>query len=169
MILNAIDRLSKRLSIYLYNLSAYLTLPLLLFLVCFEVIMRYIFNTPLEWSSDVNGLLLLVTLFSALPHAWDSGYHIRMEIFYDRMPESKKKFSDLLSSLSGAIFFILLSIQSCLFSYYMYSISETGEDLNFHLWPFMSFIGICSFILFLRIISSPTGANTDNERSNRWT
>ena len=91
MILNAIDRLSKRLSIYLYNLSAYLTLPLLLFLVCFEVIMRYIFNTPLEWSSDVNGLLLLVTLFSALPHAWDSGYHIRMEIFYDRMPESKKK------------------------------------------------------------------------------
>ena len=74
-----------RASLWLYRLGVYGTLPALLVLVTLEVVLRYVFNAPLEWGRDVNGLLLLVTLFSALPHAWDQGYYVRVQVIQERM------------------------------------------------------------------------------------
>ena len=82
-----LDRGSARASRWLYALGVYGALPALLGLVTVDVVLRYIFNSPLQWSRDANGLLLLITLFSALPAAWDNRHHIRMEIFYVRLPE----------------------------------------------------------------------------------
>ena len=164
MIIRYLDIFSRKLSLFLYKISIYFSLPLLFFLVCLEVIMRYIFNNPLEWSNDINGLLLLITLFSALPHGWDRGYHIRMEMFYEKMSDKNKSISNLFSSISGVIFFLMLSIQSYFFSNYMFLTSETGEDINLYLWPFMLFIGICSLIFALRIIANTTGIILENNQ-----
>ena len=53
-----------------------------------------------------------------------------MEMFYEKMSDKNKSISDLFSSISGVIFFLMLSIQSYFFSNYMFLTSETGEDIN---------------------------------------
>ncbi len=163
-----LDRISSRASQALYALGVYGALPALLGLVTIDVVLRYVFSAPLQWSRDANGLLLLITLFSALPAAWDRGHHIRMEIFYLRWPARLRVAADVLSAVAGIALFALLAAQSVAFTVYMAGTGETGEDLAAPLWPFMAFIGFCGAVFVARLIANPT-AETPEDESGRGT
>ena len=158
MIVSALDRSSAWAARRLYQAGVHVALPALLALVTLEVVLRYVFNSPLQWSRDANGLLLLVTLFSTLPHAWDQGYHIRMEIVQARLPERWRSVAHALSALAGFVFFALLSTQAFVFSRYMFVTGETGEDLSVVLWPFMAFAAVCGIVLCARLVANPEAA-----------
>lgn len=150
-----IDRWSERASYGLFRLGIYVTMPALAVLVTLDVILRYVFNAPLQWGRDVNGLLLMMTIFCALPHAWDRGYHIRMEVFYARFSPAGRRWTDVLASVSGIIFFGLMAVQGARFVPFMIGIGETGEDLNLPLWPFMGFLSLCAFVTVMRLFANP--------------
>ena len=154
-----LDRLSQAASRGLHRLGVYVALPALLGLVTLDVLLRYLFNSPLSWGRDANGLLLLVTLFSCLPHAWDRGYHIRMEIFYARMTSRARRIANALTGFAGAAFFGSMGIQALGFVPYMIDTEETPEDLLIPLWPFMAFMGLASLVFAARLLSNP-GAGT---------
>lgn len=166
--LELIDRWSARAALYLYRLGVFGGLPALVGLVTVDVLLRYLFNAPLRWSRDANGLLLLITLFGALPHAWDRGYHIRMELVHSRLSGRRRQMADLLSALSGIIVFGALVVQSARFVPYMAITWETGEDLMMPLWPFMAFMGLCSLVFVARLLSNPEGEPADGEAESEW-
>ena len=169
MILQTLDRCSASAARGLYGIGVYATLPALLALVSLEVVLRYAFNSPLQWSRDVNGLLLLITLFATLPHAWDRGFHIRMEIVHVRLSARWRSVADALSALAGIVFFVLVSAQAFSFTRYMFITGETGEDLDVALWPFMAFVGICGLVLIARLVVNPSAAPEDGDTgSGRW-
>jgi TRAP-type C4-dicarboxylate transport system permease small subunit len=151
-----LDRVSARAADALFKLGVFGALPALLCLVNVDVLLRYLFKAPLQWSGDANGLLLLVALFSALPAAWDRGHHIRMEILYLRLPARWRVAADALSALAGIVFFGLLTAQAALYTPYMAYIGETGEELATPLWPFMAFIAVCGAVFVARLIANPT-------------
>jgi TRAP-type C4-dicarboxylate transport system permease small subunit len=161
--LRALDRGSARASEWLYAFGVYGALPTLLGLVTIDVALRYFFSAPLQWGRDANGLLLLMTLFSALPAAWDRGHHIRMEIFYLRLRPSSRVIADVVSALAGIVTFGLLAVQAVLFARYMARTGETGEDLDIGLWPFMIYIAICGAVFVGRLIANPTVAPREDE------
>lgn len=170
MIAERFDYWSSRASQWLYGFGVYAALPTLFGLVTLEVILRYVFNAPLQWSRDANGLLLLITLFSALPHAWDRGYHIRMEIIHGRLSSRWRSLADVISAFAGLVFFALLSVQAVSFAYYMYATSETGEDLTAPLWPFMVFVAICGIVFSARLLANPSAHSASNQGpSSQWT
>jgi TRAP-type C4-dicarboxylate transport system permease small subunit len=162
-----LDRLSARASDGLLALGVYGALPALLGLVTIDVLLRYFFNAPLQWSRDANGLLLLVALFSALPAAWDRGHHIRMEILYLRLPTRWRLAADVLSAFAGVAFFGLLTVQAAIFTRYMAYIDETGEELAAPLWPFMAFIAVCGAVFVARLIVNPVAAHRGSEADGR--
>lgn len=169
MMLNAVDRWSALASRWLCNIGIYGALPGLLVLVTLDVVLRYVFNSPLQWSRDASGLLLLVTLFSSLPYAWDKGFHIRMEVVHDRMSARWRSIADIVSAAAAFVFLAVLVIQAVIFSRYMYLINETGEDLNAPLWPFMSFVAVCGVIFAARLISNPSAEETPGEGApDQW-
>ena len=166
-----LDRGSARAARALYAVGVRAALPALLALVTLEVVLRYGFNSPLQWSRDVNGLLLLITLFSTLPHAWDRGYHVRMEIVHRRLRGRWRSVADAISALTGLVFFGLMSIQAVRFARYMFVTGETGEDLGMVLWPFMVFVAICGLVLCVRLVANPEAwqeADRDDGASGQW-
>jgi TRAP-type C4-dicarboxylate transport system permease small subunit len=154
-VLEAVDRVSERVSFEMFRFGIYVTMPALVVLVTLDVLLRYVFNAPLEWARDTNGLLLIISLFCALPHAWDRAYHIRMEVFYDRFTTRTRRWADVLSSVSGVIFFGFMAVQAALFVPFMIQTGETGEDLDFVLWPFMGIVSFCAFVMVARVFSNP--------------
>ena len=152
-----VDRWSERLAYELFRFGIYVTLPALVVLVTSDVFLRYLFNAPLEWGRDVNGLLLLMTIFSALPHAWDRGYHIRMEVLYTRLSGNRRKGADVVAAVAGIIVFGLMAVQGARFVPFMIGTGETGEDLRMQIWPFMAFLSFCSCVLVARLFSNPAG------------
>jgi TRAP-type C4-dicarboxylate transport system permease small subunit len=155
--LEGLDQGSDRVSRALFRVAVDAALPALMLLVSLDVILRYVFNAPLPWGRDVNGLLLLITIFSALPHGWDMGYHIRMEVFYNRLGRRPRILADVATGAAGILFFALMGIQALRFAPYMAATGETGEDLLLPVWPFMAYMGFCSLVLVARLIGNPNG------------
>ena len=153
-----IDRVSERVSWELFRLGIYFVLPALVVLVSTDVTLRYVFNAPLQWARDVNGLLLLMSIFCALPHAWDRAYHIRMEIFYNKISRDKRRRLDVLAAVAGIVFFGFMAVQGALYVPFMIQTNETGEDLLLPIWPFMAFLALCSLVMVLRLLSNPAAS-----------
>ena len=105
----------------------------------------------------MNGVLLIIALMCAMPHAWDRAYHIRMEVFYTRFTTRHRKMADVLSAVSGLIFFGFMAVQAARFVPFMIQTGETGEDWDFVLWPFMAVVSFCAFVMVARIFSNPSG------------
>ncbi len=163
-----VDRWSAVASRWLHRLGVYVGLPALVLLVTVDVLLRYLFNAPLGWGRDANGLLLLMTLFSCLPRAWDLGYHIRMEIFYARMSKRTQEIADVLTAVAGIVFFASIGIQGLRFVPYMMATDETGEDLLIPLWPFMTFMALASLVFAARLLSNPRGGiDPDDPRESQ--
>ncbi len=155
--LEGVDVWSDRISKALYRVAVDAALPALMLIVTLDVVLRYVFNAPLPWGRDVNGLLLLITIFSALPHAWDQGYHIRMEVFYNRLQGRSRNVADVATGAAGILFFGLMGVQALRFTPYMAATGETGEDLLLPFWPFMAYMGFCSLVLAARLLGNPSG------------
>ena len=151
------DVWSNRISTALFRVAVDAALPALMAIVTLDVILRYVFNSPLPWGRDVIGLLLLITIFSALPHAWDRRYHIRMEVFYSRLQGRARNLADVTTGVAGILFFALMGIQALRFAPYMAATGETGENLLVPAWPFMAYMGFCSLVLVARLIGNPSG------------
>ena len=153
-----VDRVSARASRELFRLGAYVMLPALVALVTLDVVLRYVFDAPLQWARDVSGLFLLMSISAVLPHAWDRSYHIRMEVVYDRFPEKRRQLVDVLSAFSGIVFFGMMAVQAARYVPFMMRTGETGEDLLWPLWPYMAFMALCAAVSVARIFANPSAA-----------
>jgi TRAP-type C4-dicarboxylate transport system permease small subunit len=155
---------SSRASHGLFRLGIFVMLPALVVLVTADVVLRYVFDSPLQWARDVSGLFLLMSISAALPHAWDRSYHIRMEVVYDRLPVARRRLVDVLSVVSGIVFFGMMAVQGARFVPFMMRTGETGEDLLWPLWPYMAFMAACALVTVGRLFANPapsSRASTD--------
>lgn len=71
----------------------WLLLPALSALVAADVVLRYFFNMPLQWGSDVKELILLVVVTAGLPATSLAGQHIRVALFDDYLPARVRRAS----------------------------------------------------------------------------
>jgi TRAP-type C4-dicarboxylate transport system permease small subunit len=157
------DRWSAKLADRLFHVGSYAMLPALVALVTLDVILRYVFDSPLQWARDVSGLLLLMSISAALPHAWDRSYHIRMEVVYDRFSPERRRSLDVLSAVAGIVFFGMMSIQAARYVPFMMRTGETGEDLLWPLWPYMAFMAFCGLVTVARLFANPSGSHGSTE------
>lgn len=153
-----VDRASASASRALFRLGSYVMLPALVVLVSTDVVLRYLFDSPLQWARDVSGLFLLMSISAAVPLAWDRSYHIRMEVVYDRLPARRRRLVDVLSAVAGIMFFGMMAVQAARYVPFMIRTGETGEDLLWPLWPYMAFMALCGFVAVARLFSNPAAS-----------
>jgi TRAP-type C4-dicarboxylate transport system permease small subunit len=96
-----------------------------------------------------------MSIAAALPHAWDRAYHIRMEVVYDRFPAGWRRAVDVLSAVTGVVFFGLMAAQAAAYVPFMIRTGETGEDLLWPLWPYMAFLALCAALTVARLVANP--------------
>ena len=81
------------------------------FIVSYEVIMRYLFNSPTIWVNEVSRFLQIWATYLALTYSFHKQDFIRITVVYDRLNETGKKILDFIS-------FIFIIIFSCFVVYY---------------------------------------------------
>ena len=98
----------------LVKYSGYLASALFIaigFIVSYEVIMRYLFNSPTIWVNEVSRFLQIWATYLALTYSFHKQDFIRITVIYDRLNETGKKILDFIS-------FIFIIIFSCFVVYY---------------------------------------------------
>lgn len=150
-----LDRLTaffNRFSEKAHDMGTIVFLPVMIFLITVNVVLRYAFNAPIAWGDEANGLLLFWVLFLSITYSWDQKKHIRMEIVYVHLKGRMRSLADLASGITGIIFFGLMGIQCIRDIPYMIRTNETGAELMIPLWPFRVVMALISFVFVFKLI-----------------
>ena len=131
----------------IHRAGVYISIPVLVVILSIDVSLRYIFNSPLIWGSEVSALILSLVFFASLPHVTGNHGHIRMDMLYRLMGSGAKRVTDAVAGLCGFIFALLLTYQSFKSTVEMYRWQEGAEMIDIPYWPFVMFAGICGVIL----------------------
>ncbi|NQZ33136.1 MAG: TRAP transporter small permease [Oceanospirillaceae bacterium] len=121
--------------------TAALLMPILAFVVAYEVFSRYLFDSPTIWAFDLS--LFLFGYIAALggAYAQQRRAHINVDILYNRVPPKVRSAFNLLT-FSLAIFFLVLIIAMSLGKYeeaieFNYRRQSEWAPPMFHFWVMM--------------------------------
>ncbi|MGB7180434.1 MAG: TRAP transporter small permease [Burkholderiaceae bacterium] len=89
-----------------------LLILIVLALVVYSVIQRYVFNTPLKWGDELAGYLLVALVMFGMAEALLSGHHIAIDLLTSRVGPRARSFVDALSSIAVLAFSLVLGIST---------------------------------------------------------
>lgn len=111
----------------------------------FQVLLRFVFNTPLTWSDELIVILYVVSMFWAGAFLLKEKEHVMLDLVYERLPpQGRRAFSVLYSLLIGGLF--------------LYAVPESYSYVSFMMREDTPVLGIpfglvyAPFILFLLAI-----------------
>ncbi|MGB8622619.1 MAG: TRAP transporter small permease subunit [Paracoccaceae bacterium] len=86
------------------------------FVYYYEVIARYVFNSPTNWAHEGMYLMFGMQYLIAGAYAMLTESHVRVDVFYAPLPKKRKAWVDLLTSVFFFIFAGTLLVTSWIFA-----------------------------------------------------
>ena len=123
------------------------------FIVSYEVIMRYLFNSPTIWVNEVSRFLQIWATYLALTYSFHKNDFIRITVIYDRLNDKGKKILDFISFIFILIFSSFVVYFGWLIAYDSLKVGRTSStilDVPSFLTEFA--IPLCFAFLVLRVI-----------------
>lgn len=119
-----------------------------------DVVMRYIFNSPLNWFFDLITMYLLPgSYFLAFSYALRTGNHLKVDYFKSKLP---LKFTRFCLMIFGLIAMAIFSYITYTYSLRAYSAWQENEIVygvvNWVVWPSDFIIAIGSFAFSFRLL-----------------
>jgi len=68
----------------------------------YEVIARYVFNTPTRWSAEMVSYLLLIACFLAMPRLTREGGHVAVTVMLETLGDRQQVWANRLIACLGA-------------------------------------------------------------------
>ena len=116
----------------LVKYSGYLASALFIaigFIVSYEVIMRYLFNSPTIWVNEVSRFLQIWATYLALTYSFHKQDFIRITVIYDRLNENGKKILDFISFIFILIFSSFVVYFGWLIAYDSLKVGRTSSTI----------------------------------------
>ena len=123
------------------------------FIVSYEVIMRYLFNSPTIWVNEVSRFLQIWATYLALTYSFHKNDFIRITVIYDRLNENGKKILDFISFIFILIFSSFVVYYGWIIAYDSLKVGRTSSTI-LDVPSFLTELAIplCFAFLVLRVI-----------------
>ncbi|WP_321499320.1 TRAP transporter small permease subunit [Breoghania sp.] len=145
----AIDRLS----LYCGEFASYWAV-IAVFVYYYEVIARYVFNSPTNWAHEGMFLMFGMQYLIAGAYAMLTESHVRVDVFYAPLSVRGKAVVDLLTSVFFFIFAGTLLATSWIFAYQATQVGEISfTEWAIAYWPFKWAMVLGGLLLVLQGIS----------------
>jgi TRAP-type C4-dicarboxylate transport system permease small subunit len=140
----------------LVKYSGYLASALFIaigFIISYEVIMRYLFNSPTIWVNEVSRFLQIWATYLALTYSFHKQDFIRITVIYDRLNDNGKKILDFISFIFILIFSSFVVYYGWLIAYDSLKVGRTSSTI-LDVPSFLTELAIplCFAFLVLRVI-----------------
>ena len=94
--------------------------------VFYEVVARYVFAAPTEWSMELTSYALVWCGFFGAAYTLRRGRHVRVDLLLERLPVSAQRTLELFVDLVGLGFSVLVTYQGARFVYQSYITESTS-------------------------------------------
>ena len=123
------------------------------FIISYEVIMIYIFNSPTVWVNEISRFLQIWATYLALTYTFHKKEFIRITVLYDKLNEKGKKILDFISDIFILTFSLFVLYFGLLIAYDSFKVGRTSStilDVPSFLTEFA--IPLCFGFLVIRVI-----------------
>ncbi len=127
----------------LRDIAAFVVLPLIVIVIATDVVGRYFFSHPFQWSQEVATLALLLLFVAAIPFTTASNGHVRTETLYEQYSPRTRALTDAAGSLCGAVFMGVVAWWQFHELPGMVARGEGAEFINIPYWPISLFVALC--------------------------
>lgn len=122
-----------------------LILLFITFSIFMDVILRYFFNRPSIWVTEISSYLFLYVIFLGTGYALQTDLHIRVSFLLTLLPKGYVRWFDVLTSLLCIVFCAVLLWQTAVMTWISFSES----------WTTPTMLGIpCSWIYVVMVFGS---------------
>ena len=149
-----IARFIDALNEFFGRFNSYLILPLI-GVICYEVLMRYIFNAPTAWAFEMTVFIYGVHFMLALGHCHKHDGHVAIDIFEARLPQRPRT---ILRIIANLVLFIptigLLSVWSVVYAKTSWGMFErASSSWNPSVYPYKALMALGFILFFLQGVS----------------
>ncbi len=99
----------------------------MMFIVTFDVILRYFFDNPTVWAGEVASFLTISVVFLGLAQNIRLDDHIRIDVFTNLMPERTRLLFDVIAHAVAIVFSVALFV-ACWLRFENFWIRQTVSD-----------------------------------------
>ncbi|CCK78297.1 DctQ: TRAP transporter DctQ subunit [Desulfobacula toluolica Tol2] len=147
--INFIEKINKNIG----KAACYLIF-VFMFLMVYEVIARYFFQSPTIWVHEMCGYIFAA--YIAMTGGWvllEKG-HVSVDIIYQFFPRKVKLTADIIVSIVALFMFIILFWQGYKFAWHAFSTNQHSHTLfGPPLWPVKILLPIGSLVFILQILA----------------
>ncbi|MDX9801838.1 MAG: TRAP transporter small permease subunit [Spirochaetia bacterium] len=125
---------------------------LLAFVMCYEVVMRYVFNSPTIWAFEISTALYATTFMMGAAYALLYKAHVSIDIIYEMLGIKGRAVLDIISSVIFFFpFLIVVFIEGLKFAQASWMIHEkTWSNFAMPVYPVKTMIPVMSFLLLIQ-------------------
>ena len=143
-----IDSINSRLGYVSY------ALPLMTFIMTYEVVARFVFNAPTIWAWDINTQLLAFIAVLTGGYVLLHNGHTRMDLFSSRWSERGRAYVHTFTYLLGILFLVALLVKSFSLGVHSVAIREYSLGLlGAPLYPLRIVIVLGIFLFLIQLLA----------------
>lgn len=136
----------------LRDIAAFVFLPLIVLVIAVDVVGRYFFSHPFQWSQEIATLAMLVLFVAAIPFTTASNGHVRTESLYEKYPPRIRALTDAVGALSGAVFMGIVAYWQFRELPGMRARGEGAEFIDIPYWPISLFVALCMLFGLVQLL-----------------
>jgi len=129
-----------------------LCMGMILILVVAQVVLRYVFNSPLTWSEELAVYIMVWMTFIGSVICMRDNEHIEVTILVDYLPPGLRRAAILFSRLASVIFLLVVMYYGTELVLENRSVTSAANKLNMGL--VYSILPICSLGMLYYVIRS---------------
>jgi TRAP-type C4-dicarboxylate transport system permease small subunit len=95
-------------------------------IISYEVVCRYVFNSPTRWTQEVSIYLFMWTMLAASSYTLQVGKHVRVDLVIEHMQPKTRNIFEVITGVIGMIYCAIISVQA----YEMLHMSIKYEKLS---------------------------------------
>ncbi len=82
------------------------------FILAYEVVVRYVFNSPTLWVQEVSIYLFMWTMLVGASYTLMKGKHVRIDLLFDHLPRTVQLLLDAVTGAFGMFFCAVVAQQA---------------------------------------------------------
>ncbi|MGH1350060.1 MAG: TRAP transporter small permease subunit [Methyloligellaceae bacterium] len=127
---------------------------LAVFVYYYEVVARYVFNSPTNWAHESMFLMFGMQYLLSSAYALREDSHVRVDVIYELFSLRTKAIMDVITSFFFFIFTVTLLLTGFLFAWDSFDVLEISfTEWGIQYWPVKMTIVIGAFLLLLQGIA----------------
>lgn len=122
-------------------------------LITLQVILRRFFNSPIDYTDEISGYLLVAVTLFGLSYAMEKGDHIRVDMGIERLPASVLRWLRIGWCLVGIAFSALLAFETAGYAIESAHLGSVSIDSQTLQWPIQALLPVGFALLGLELLT----------------